>query len=105
MRLGDIIVSGSGSAYQVFSGPHRDARWKTSGLTCLRLFTQFGDGFGMTYFVPDYLLSGYRVVEPGRVYPVPGGAERWDFVNDTPNMPRRLVRTYIPTTPLHQEVS
>lgn len=97
MKIGSILVNGSGTAYEVVSEPHRDTRWKATGRRCLRLYTQFGDGWGTTHFVPDYLLAGYREIEVGQWMPLPGGEhDQWNWEPARSRMPRRLVRTFRP---------
>lgn len=97
MNIGSILVSGSGTAYKVASEPLRSARWKAEGRNCLRLYTQFGDGYGFISFVPDYLLSGLREIEVGQWYDLPGGDQaRWNWEPAKNGMPQRLVREFKP---------
>lgn len=94
MKIGSLLVSGSGTAYQVVSEPHRNTRWKSNGRNRLHLYTQFGDGHGFISFLPDYLLSGLLEVEVGRWYDLPGGGQeaRWFWETARIGMPQRFVQ-------------
>lgn len=99
MKIGSILVSPAGTAYQVTSQEHRDVRWKCLGRRCLRLYTQFGDGWGTTHFIPDYLIAGLREIEVGQWYDLPGGDQaRWIWESAAHPMPQRLIQQFKPKT-------
>lgn len=95
LGIGSILVSGSGTAYQVVSEPHRDTRWRSTGRRALRLYTQFGDGWGSTQFLPDYLIVGLLEIEVGQWYDLPGGDQAmWTWEPAKHPMPQRLVKQF-----------
>lgn len=62
-KIGDLIMDAAGTAGTVREFVKRDPAWKTSGARIETVkTTQFGGNPGTTTFVPDYLLSNWRLV-------------------------------------------
>jgi hypothetical protein len=89
VQVGSTITNDS-SALRLTERVGRDPRWQAAGWRgmCISL-EEFGGNTGMTDFIPDYLLSGWRHV-PFEWAPVTGGGleERYVWSPDY----KRLVR-------------
>lgn len=75
-RIDDVITNGSsaGKVIEVMSGS--DPRWRTPGIRMVNIsLEQFGGQPGVSSFVPDYLLSGWRLVPFEWQLVIGGGAE------------------------------
>lgn len=62
-RVDDVITNGSsaGKVIEIMTG--QDPRWRTPGVRLVNIsLEQFGGMPGCSSFVPDYLLSGWRLV-------------------------------------------
>lgn len=74
VQIGSTITNGS-SAIRVTERVEKDPRWKTSGWRgpCIPL-EEFGGNRGLSTFVPDYLLDGWRHI-PFEWRALPGDME------------------------------
>lgn len=74
VQIGSTITNGS-SAIRVTERVEKDPRWKTSGWRgpCIPL-EEFGGNRGLSTFVPDYLLDGWRDI-PFEWRALPGDME------------------------------
>jgi hypothetical protein len=91
VRFGSIIMNGS-SAGKVIERVEHDPQWRCSGWRVINIgLEQFGGMTGMTSFVADYLMSGWRPV-PFEWTPVTGGVleERYVWTADYGRLRREL---------------
>lgn len=79
IQVGSTLTNGQ-SALRITARVEKDARWGTAGWrgTCIPL-EQFGGNAGLSDFIPDYLLSGWRHV-PFEWAPVTGGGVEERYV-------------------------
>ncbi len=93
VQVGSTIMNGS-SAMRVTERVDRDGSWGTPGWRGLNIaLEQFGGNTGMTSFVPDYLVSGWRHV-PFEWTPCVGAAveERYVWSPDFSRLVREVRR-------------
>lgn len=98
VQVGSTIMNGS-SAMRVTERVDRDERWGTPGWRGLNISLEpFGGNTGMTSFVPDYLVSGWRHV-PFEWTPCVGVAveERYVWSADFTRLIREVRRRVMPT--------
>lgn len=98
VQVGSTIMNGS-SAMRVTERVDRDGSWGTPGWRGLNIaLEQFGGNTGMTSFVPDYLVSGWRHV-PFEWTPCVGAAveERYVWSADFSRLVREVRRSTMPT--------
>lgn len=91
IQVGSTITNGS-SAGRVLERVEKDRTWNTSGWRIVNIsLEQFGGNTGMTNFVPDYLLAGWRHV-PFEWSPVTGGGleERYVWSADWTRLQREV---------------
>lgn len=91
VQIGSTITNGS-SAMRVTERVDRDGSWGTPGWRGVNIaLEQFGGNTGMTSFVPDYLVSGWRHV-PFEWSPCVGAAveERYVWSSDYRRLQREV---------------
>lgn len=72
-KPGQIITNGT-SAGEVLERVDRDPHWKVPGWKIRNIgMSQFGGNTGMTSVIPDYLCGSWKVIIPGRWFPIEGG--------------------------------
>lgn len=91
VQVGSTVTNGS-SALRITERLEKDPCWKTPGWRGMNIsLEQFGGNTGMTSFLPDYLLSGWRHV-PFEWAPVTGGGleERYVWSADWQRLQREV---------------
>ena len=98
VQVGSTITDGS-EALRITERVAKDPRWQAPGWRGVNIpLEEFGGNPGMTSFVPDYLLSGWRHV-PFEWAPVVGGGleERYVWTPGWRRLQRDPRRTVQPT--------
>jgi hypothetical protein len=93
LKIGDLITNGS-SAGKVLELVDRDPDWKTAGVRVHNIpLEQFGGNAGMSSFVADHQLGGWRIV-PMEWVPVTGGSleERYEWAPNYSRLQRQVRR-------------
>lgn len=98
VQIGSTITNGD-EALRITERVQRDSRWRASGWRGANIgLEEFGGNVGMTSFVPDYLLSGWRHV-PFEWERITGGRieERYVWAAGYRRLQREVRRIVMPT--------